>query len=64
LHRSRPLLVAGLVLVPVTAGGAFLASHVERAPLSGRLQLVFLDEDQEMELGATAGKPFQFSFDR
>lgn len=55
LHRSRPLLVVGLVLVPLTAGGAFLAFHLERAPMSGRLQLVFLDEEQEMELGAMAG---------
>lgn len=55
LHRSRPMLVAGLVLVPVAAGGAFLVSHLERAPLSGRLQLVFLDANQEFELGAVAG---------
>lgn len=54
LHKSRPHLVAALLLVPTTLGGVFLVSHLEEAPLSGRTQLVFLDSEQEMELGVMA----------
>lgn len=54
LHKSKPMLVAGLLLIPTGIGGVFVVSHLESAPLTGRRQLVFLDTAQEMELGAMA----------
>jgi hypothetical protein len=54
LHKSRPLLIAGLLFIPTAIGGVFLVSHLEEAPLTGRTQLVFLSPQEEMQLGAMA----------
>lgn len=54
IHKSAPAIAAGLVLIPTGLGTVFVVSHLEEAPLTHRMQLVFVDEEQEMELGAMA----------